>query len=107
MAFTTVTITETFEPDQPGGATPEGSVTFTLSQRIHDASGHEVDPEPITVALVAGAISVELYANDDSTTAPVGSYYRVDFDLIGASRQPSKTIAVPHTPTTTTLAALS
>lgn len=107
MAFTTVTITETFEADQPGGTVPTGSVQFTLSERIHDGAGNEVEPEPITAVLTAGAISVSLYATDDATTVPAGAYYSVDFSgLVGAKLQPARTFALPHTPTTTTLAAL-
>lgn len=109
MAFTTVAVTETFNPDAPGGATPTGSVTFTLSERIHDGSGHEVEPEPIVVPLTSGAISASLYANDDTTTVPSGSFYTVEFFLAGvASRAPIE-IIVPHTAPsgTCTLASLS
>ena len=53
--MTTITVTETFIPDQPGGATVTGYVTFTLSERIHDAAGNEVEPELIVANLTAGA----------------------------------------------------
>jgi hypothetical protein len=58
MAFTTITITEDFPPESPGGPVPAGEVVFTLSERIHDGAGDEVEPEPITANL-NGVITLE------------------------------------------------
>jgi hypothetical protein len=106
MAFTTVTLTETFDPENPGGPTPAGYVTFTLSARMRQAAGPEVDPAPIVANLVAGAISVQLYANDDVGTLPSGTFYTVNYFLSGVPNPPPIQIVVPHTPTTNTLSAL-
>jgi hypothetical protein len=96
IGLTTITVTETFAPDQPGGTTPAGYVTFLLSGRIHDAAGNEVEPELITATLSAGALSVELYANDDSVVNPTGTYYTVNFYLTGVGTRPPVEITVPH-----------
>lgn len=198
MSLTTVTVTETFLPDAPGGTVPSGEVTFTLSERIHDGSGNEVpagqqvvaplshaatitgtatsgsgaliwnglttgaltatstaaqvlaalkllagfpqnatasggalgtapvvvtipgDPSVITVSVgtltggswtvaEAASISAPLYANDDTTTVPTGSFYTVTFQLAGVSPVAPIEITVPHTAGsgTCTLASLS
>jgi hypothetical protein len=109
VGLTTITVTETFVPDQPGGATPTGEVTFTLSARVHDAAGNEVQPEPIVALLVSGAISVELYANDDAAAHPQGTFYTVNFFINGVGQRPPIQITVPHTAAsgTCTLASLS
>lgn len=109
VGLTTITVTETFVPDQPGGSVPSGEVTFMLSERVHDAAGNEVEPELIVATLSSGAISVELYANDDSVASPQGSFYTVNFILAGATPRPPVEIVVPHTAPsgTCTLASLS
>lgn len=197
MAFTTITLTETFDPDDPSGPLPAGQLVFTLSERIHDGAGNEVQPEPITAPLAhqytitqsgatagtftltwngettaaiaynataaavlaalqaltgfpatatasggalgtaavvvtvpadaatmtdtatltggtltivtAATLSQALYANDDPTTVPVGSYYTVEFELANVGERPSIEITVPHGASggTCTLASLS
>jgi hypothetical protein len=109
VGLTTITVTETFVPDQPGGTTPAGYVTFQLSERIHDAAGNEVEPELLTATLSSGAISIELYANDDTVVVPQGSTYTVNFYITGAQNPPPRNITVPHAAGsgTCTLASLS
>lgn len=109
VGLTSITVTETFIPDQPGGGTVTGYVTFTLNERIHDAAGNEVEPQPITAALTAGAISVQLYANDDAAAVPQGSFYTVNFFLAGVGQRPPIQVVVPHAAPsgTCTLASLS
>lgn len=109
VGLTTITVTETFVPDQPGGSVPTGEVTFMLSERVHDAAGNEVEPELIVASLSSGAISVELYANDDTVANPQGSFYTVNFNIVGAPSPPPRQIVVPHTAPsgTCTLASLS
>ena len=96
MSFTTITVTETFEPEQPGGTTSAGTVTFELSERIHDGSGNEIEPELITATLVSGVLSVQLYANDDPATVPLGSHYLVEFFVTGMEGKQPISIVVPH-----------
>jgi hypothetical protein len=197
MALTTITVTEQFLPEVPGGPVPSGYVEFELSERIHDDSGNEAEPEPITAALAhaytltgtatsgtftltwnnlttatisataaastvlaalqalegfpaaatatggalgtapvvvtvpgdpsglsvngtslvggtvtiaeAASISQPLYANDDTTTVPAGSYYTATFFLAGIAARNPVEITVPHTAGagTCTLASLS
>lgn len=197
MTLTPVTVTETFLPEVPGGPVPAGYVEFVLSERIHDGSGNEAEPEPINAALthvytlattgtggtrtlswqgetttavaatasaatvlaalkalssfpagatatggalgtnpvvitvpgdaglitvddtsltggtdtltVAAGISQPLYANDDSTTVPPGSYYTATFFITGIAARTPVEIIVPHTAPsgTCTLASLS
>lgn len=94
--FTTITVSEVFEPEQPGGPSPSGQVAITLSERITDGAGNEVDPSPIFATVTNGELSVELYANTDPTTSPAGSYYTVQFDLDEYPPQPTLRIVVPH-----------
>lgn len=109
VGLTTVTITETFLPAIPGGAAPTGYVQFTLTERIHDAAGNEVEPAPIVANLTSGAISQALYANDDTACTPKGSLYNVAFFIAGAGYLPPIQISVPHTAPsgTCTLSSLS
>lgn len=96
MAFTTITVTETFLPDQPAGTVVNGAAVLTLSAPMHDATGQEVSTDGIDAAIVNGGLSVELYANDDPTTEPQGTTYSVQIQLDGHPVQPTFRISVPH-----------
>ena len=78
MAFTLITVTGTYL--LPTGAPASGSVSFTLTAPMRDASTDvTITPQEQVVALNAsGSISINLYANDDDTTQPDGVTYEVN-----------------------------
>lgn len=78
MAFTLITVTGTYR--LPTGAPASGSVSFTLTAPMRDASTNvTITPQEQIVALNAsGSISINLYANDDTTTQPDGVTYEVN-----------------------------
>ena len=77
-AFTTVEVVGTF------ASAASGMVTFTLTQAM--ANGNViVPPTPITATLdSAGHFSIDLYANDDPATVPMGVRYGVTEQVVGA-----------------------
>jgi hypothetical protein len=78
MAFTLITVTGTYL--LPTGAPASGSVSFTLTAPMRDASTDiTITPQEQVVALSpSGSISINLYANDDETTQPDGVTYEVN-----------------------------
>jgi len=78
MAFTLITVSGTYL--LPTGAPASGSVSFTLTAPMRDASTDvTITPQEQVVALDnSGSISINLYANDDATTQPDGVTYEVN-----------------------------
>ena len=78
MAFTLITVSGTYL--LPTGAPASGSVSFTLTAPMRDASTDvTITPQEQVVALNnSGSISINLYANDDATTQPDGVTYEVN-----------------------------
>lgn len=78
MAFTLITVTGTYL--LPTGEPASGSVSFTLTAPMRDASTDvTITPQEQVVALSSsGSISINLYANDDGTTQPDGVTYEVN-----------------------------
>ena len=78
MAFTLITVTGTYL--LPTGHPASGSVSFTLTAPMRDASTDiTITPQEQVVALSpSGSISINLYANDDDTTVPDGVTYEVN-----------------------------
>jgi hypothetical protein len=78
MAFTLISVTGQYL--LPTGSPASGSVSFTLTAPMRDASTNiTITPQEQVVALNAsGSISINLYANDDDTTQPDGVTYEVN-----------------------------
>lgn len=78
MAFTLITVTGQYL--LPTGDPASGSVSFTLTAPMRDASTNiTIAPQEQVVALDAsGSIAINLYANDDDTTQPDGVTYEVN-----------------------------
>ena len=78
MAFTLIAVTGTYL--LPTGQPASGSVSFTLTAPMRDASTDvTVTPQEQVVALSpSGSISINLYANDDDSTVPDGVTYEVN-----------------------------
>lgn len=75
MALSTVTVT--WSEKDPGLSGLTGTITFTLSNRLDDATdGESVNPVPQTYPLSLG-ISEALVANDNSAALPTGTYYTI------------------------------
>jgi hypothetical protein len=94
--FTTVTVTETFEP--PGDSdVAAGEVRFHLTGPMHNTASGKTSGQVTRVARLdsTGSISEVLYANDDSTTTPTGREYYVEVRLVGSPSY-SGYIVVPH-----------
>lgn len=87
MSFTSVPIRGQFVSSPSGGATPQGTVTFTLTTAITDSSTQTTVPAtPIVFTLDAsGEIPSGSYltATDDPTTTPQGAYYLVEEQITG------------------------
>jgi hypothetical protein len=83
MAFTLINVTGTYLLST--GAPASGSVSFTLTAPMRDASTDiTITPQEQVVALSpSGSISINLYANDDETTQPDGVIYEVNERLNG------------------------
>jgi hypothetical protein len=73
-SFTQVTVTGTRLNGDGSPAT--GEISFQLTEPMSDGV-ETIAPTQVNVELVDGAFSVELYANDDSTTTPTGVGYAV------------------------------
>lgn len=80
MAFTTVTVTGTYDVQ---GNPASGTLTFTLTAPMSN-SNVSVVPQPIRVTLANGSFSVSLYANDDTATVPQGVSWGVTEQISGA-----------------------
>ena len=78
MAFTLVTVEGLYL--LPNGSPASGSVSFTLTAPMRDASTEiTITPtEQIAALDASGSISLSLYANDDPTTQPDGVTYEVN-----------------------------
>lgn len=85
MAFSTATITHTFE--NADGTAGSGSLTFTLTKRMTNGTTTLI-PSSITANLNAsGQLSQSLTANNDAGTVPQDAQWRVDFRLLGAETE--------------------
>lgn len=83
MAFTTVTVTRDY--DLANGADPAGTVTFTPTAPM--VNGPTVVAAPVVGTLdVDGLLSIDLAANTDPATLPIGVSYLVKEVVGGASR---------------------
>lgn len=78
MAFTLISVQGTYL--LPNGSPASGSVSFTLTAPMRDASTDvTITPTEQIVALDnSGSIAINLYANDDATTQPDGVTYEVN-----------------------------
>ena len=105
MAFTTRTITHTFEAADGSGAS--GTITFALTKRMTNGTTTIV-PSEITATLTNGALSQALTSNQDSGTVPQDSQWRVDFRIStnGAPLTETYYITVPPGPGSTDLGSL-
>ena len=105
MAFSTRTITHTFEAADGSGAS--GTVTFALTKRMSN-SGTTIVPSEITASLSNGALSQVLTANTDSATVPQDAEWRVDIRITVTGAPVTETffITVPPGPGTTDLGSL-
>lgn len=85
MAFTTATVTHTF---QNADNTPaSGAIEFTLTKRITNGSTTLI-PSSITASLSStGVLSQALTSNADTGTLPTDSQWRVDFRVLGAEQE--------------------
>jgi hypothetical protein len=97
MAFTPITLVGTYL--EASGAPASGTVQFELSQAMEDSTDDKIVGIEVFTCVMSstGKISQVLYANDDSTTVPVGTSYLVTetFEPSHVVRQYS--ISVPHT----------
>lgn len=92
MAFTYVTITETFET--AGDLPARGTVEFTPVAQMHNGIAVVAAPEVATLD-TAGSIARRLAATTDPGTTPPGVTYKVVEKIVG---QPTQTYfkAIPH-----------
>lgn len=103
MSFTNVTVTGNILQALPSTGITNGTITFTLSNAITDGSTL-LAPVPVTASCdSSGNFSVTLAANDDTTTTPVGTYYKVQISyqtqivgLPGASGSVEFNVVVPR-----------
>lgn len=80
MAFTTPTVTHTFQ--NPDGTPASGSVVFTLSKRMTNGTTSVVPGVTVTSALnSSGQLSQALFANTDTGTIPSDAQWRVDIRI--------------------------
>ena len=100
MAFTTVTITGSYET--PAGQPAQGVITATLSEPIQNGTT-QIDPTPIQGQIVdgqvmdnSGELPFTLVANNDPATLPVGSSYQFTVELDNAPLQEFNAV-VPYT----------
>lgn len=82
MAFTTATITHTFQ--NADGTPGSGSVEFTLTKRMTNGN-ITISPSSITANLDAsGKLSQVLASNKDVGTLPEDAEWRMDWRILGA-----------------------
>lgn len=95
MSFTSVTLTGTIE-QSPGVAASGATVAMTLSNQISDGT---TDLTPATVSARCNGSGVfslgPIPANDDSTTNPAGTFYRVTITY-GGKTLDTFSVIVPH-----------
>ena len=93
--FTAVTVTGTYE--KAPGIPSTGFVTFTLSADLTNTTTYGVLAKTTFKAeLDDGVLSAQLFAVDDSTTAPTGAVWNVVEDIDGVTRS-SYGISLSHT----------
>jgi hypothetical protein len=80
MAFTTITVTRTYKT--PASHAAQGVVRFTPSSPMVNGTTTIAAPEQGTLNK-NGVLSIVLAANNDPSTTPVGTTYRVQETLIG------------------------
>ena len=86
MAFTTRTITHTFQGADGSAAT--GSVTFRLTKRMTNGTV-SILPAEITANLDAsGNLSQVLTSNQDQGTFPLDAQWEIDWRMASASGSP-------------------
>lgn len=80
MSFTTVTVAGTYEIAP--GVPASGNVQFQLNSDITDGTSTIAAAIPITAVLDStGSFSVQMFANDDTTTTPTGTLWQVTENL--------------------------
>lgn len=85
MSFTTCEITHTFTA--PDGNPASGTVEFTLTKGITNASATIVPGSVIASLNAEGALSQNLVSTQDTNTEPVDARWRVDLRLTGKPLQ--------------------
>lgn len=91
MAFSLITVTADY--DAPDGTDPIGTVSFTPEQPM--VNGDTVVAAPVTRSLTFdGLLVIQLAANTDPGTVPVGVQYLVQEAINGVTR--SYYVSVPH-----------
>lgn len=66
------------------GTTPDGSVSFVLSNQVDGATeGTTVGNRPIIATLVLGQLNVSIVPNVNPDLSPDGSYYWVTEAIVG------------------------
>jgi hypothetical protein len=92
MAFTTITVTRTYKT--PAGYAAQGIVRFTPSSPM--VNGTTTIAAPEWAALNKnGVLSIVLAANNDPSTTPVGTTYRVQEVLTGQDTR-SYDVIIPY-----------
>lgn len=106
MAFTTQTITHTFE--NADGTAASGSLTFTLLGRMTNGSTTLIPAELTANLDGSGHLSQVLTSNQDAGTLPQDVQWRVDFRITAAGSPVTESffITVPPGPGTTDLGTL-
>jgi hypothetical protein len=98
-----VTVTGTF---QDATGTPlRGSVTFTPSAVVTDATGHVVVDGPRTYWLAGGSFTSDPLVATDSDLSPAGWLYEVMVAIEDVQPQ-AWPLAIPHTPSPVDISAL-
>lgn len=86
MAFTLVTLDNPGGYNKPDGTPANGTLIITLSDTLLNA-GEVIEPTPITALIDNGKIvnssyqPLQLVANNDPGTTPVGSNYKFELTL--------------------------
>jgi hypothetical protein len=92
VAFTFITVTRTYKP--PAGHAAQGYVRFIPSSPMINGTTTISAPEQATLSKT-GAISISLAANNDPSTTPTGTTYRVTENLSGQASR-SYDVIIPY-----------
>lgn len=101
----TITVTGSY-PGGDGGART-GTVTFTPSTDLVDATGHAIiRAAPIICPLYAGTFSIALLCTDNANISPSGWYWNVTEAVDGATAR-TYSVLIPHSGSTVDLSTLA
>ena len=93
---TSITVTGLLKTNPATAAT--GYVRFEPTATMYDAAGNVlVTRSGVEAELTAGAFSLALYANDDPTTSPEGTAYKVYHTPVGRQPRLIGTHVIPYT----------